>query len=64
MYESETLASILDQLQILNYMYGSQAGDDNPIPEPVRHTRPEEIYMPRQAQEVGMSEAEFSAQFD
>lgn len=62
-YTQETLASILDTLNLLLHLTGNQY-EENPIPVPTRHKRPPEVFrdMTTQDDEV-MDRAEFDSQF-
>ncbi len=45
MYTQELLAKQVDQQQLQNYLAGAQF-DENPVPEPVKTLRPNEVYLP------------------
>lgn len=61
-YISDALASIHEQLQILNRMTGEQF-EDNPAAEPSKWPRPNDIFKPVKEDE-GDSPGDFDANFN
>lgn len=63
-YEKETLATIVDLLNVLIYTNGKIAyGDKNPVPEPKKYPRPHEAFLEKNEGEKSISRAEFDTLF-
>lgn len=45
------------------YVIGMEYGEENPAPKPEQYPRPQEVFKPKD-EDLGMSIAEFDAEFD
>ena len=63
-YTQETLASILDTLNILTHLTGNQY-EENPIPVPKRYDRPPDVFQGKTTEDEDVvDQAEFDSEFD
>lgn len=64
-YLHESVAQLVEQVKLSNYLTGFK-WEENPVPEPEHHPRPEEVYKPPLEDEDDpevMTISEFSVQF-